>query len=357
MPDSREIQTFDFRENDYAISASILQDKGMIIGGSTNSIRDNRDMLVMRIDENNQKVWVKSIGGKTTDRCFNVIELDDHSFIAVGSIQVSSGNLDMLVLRLSKTGEIIWSRNFGGRYNEDGRAVVQADDGSVIVVGTTASFGAGSNDVFLVKITKEGQLFWQRTFGNTSIDVGNDIKKLENGDFIIAGYSSNGIYPFHTLLIRVSSEGDELWKKIYTMGVSSDGRSVSILPDGGYIVSGNVRLSPYSGAISTMILRTDADGNVMWHNSFLGSTETNHGIILKDNIYAVAGQITTRQTNAFVMTVDAISGAQIDFKMYGTSGYSSANAILKKGSDFFVVGWIETDRIKKIDVFIEKINF
>ena len=358
MPKHRDMQTFDFGNDDYAVSACTLHDGGMIIGGSTNSVRENQDMLIMSIDDNNRTVWTKSVGGKTTDRCFNVIELDDHSVIAVGSVQVATGNNDMLILRLSKTGEIIWSRNFGGRYNEEGRAAVQSDDGSILVVGTTASFGAGSNDVFLVKINKEGLLMWQRTFGGTSVEVGKDIKKLKNDDFIITGYSSNGIYPFHTFLMKISSEGDELWQRVYIMGESSEGRSVSELTDGGYIITGATRLSRFSDNRSSMVLRTDVDGNVVWYKSYsFGSNEANQGIIIKNNVYAVAGQLMSGNSNAFVMTVDVASGGQMNVKSYGTSGYSSANAILKKGSDFFIVGWIETDRLKKLDVLIERLNF
>lgn len=358
MPAHRDMQAFDFGNNDYAVSACALHDGGMIIGGSTNSVRENQDMLIMRTDNDNRAVWTKSVGGKTTDRCFSVIQLDDHSVLAVGSIQVASGNNDMLVLRLSSTGEIIWSRNFGGRYNEEGRSAVQSDDGSILIVGTTTSYGAGSNDVYLVKITKDGLLQWQRTFGNTSLDVGKDIKKTHNGGFIITGYSSNGIYPFHTLLVKINSEGDELWQKVYIMGESTEGRSVSVLPDGGYIVTGAARLSRLSDSRASIVLRTDAGGNVVWYKSYsFGSNEANQGIIIKNNVYAVAGQLMSGNSSAFVMTVDVTNGEQMDMRSYGISGYSSANSILKNGSDVFIVGWIEIDRSKELDVLIERLNF
>lgn len=358
IPVHNGIQTFDFGENDFALTACTLQSGSIIIGGSTNSIRDNQDMLIMCVDDNNNTVWSKSAGGKTSDRCYAVIELEDHSIIAVGSVQISAGNNDMLVLRLNKAGAIMWSRNFGGPLNEEGRSVIQSSDGSIVIVGSTSSFGTGRNDVFLVKISLDGRLIWQRTFGTVNADVGRSIKQLKNGDYIVTGYASNGIYPFHTLLLKVNQTGEEIWSNVYIMGESSEGRSVDVLPDGSYIVSGSTHLSRLSDNRSSMALRADENGNVIWHKNYsLGNNEANQGIILRDNIYAVAGFLTSSRTNAFVMTVDVASGEQTAIQTYGSSGNSSANALIKKGSDYYIVGWIEYDKVKKQDVFIEKLNF
>ena len=57
------------------------------------------------------------------------------------------------------------------------------------MAGDTDSFGNGKSDVYLIKIDKDGNKVWQKTFGGSKDDYANAITPTKDGGFIVAGYT------------------------------------------------------------------------------------------------------------------------------------------------------------------------
>jgi hypothetical protein len=112
-------------------------------------------------------------------------------------------------------------------------------DGGFVVVGYTKSFGAGGNDVYLVRVDSTGDTLWTRTYGGSGWDYGYSVDETMDGGFVVAGYSNSfGSGSYDVYLVRVDSEGDTLWTETYG-GLGGDyGYSVQQIMDGGLIVTG-----------------------------------------------------------------------------------------------------------------------
>ena len=54
-----------------------------------------------------------------------------------------------------------WERTFGKSDYDTGYSVQQTTDGGYIVTGSTWSFGAGEEDVWVLKLNSDGSIAWQ----------------------------------------------------------------------------------------------------------------------------------------------------------------------------------------------------
>jgi hypothetical protein len=140
---------------------------------------------------------------------------------------------------LAQAPDTMWTKTFGGMESDWGNSVRQTNDGGYIITGFTTSFGAGLDDVWLIKTDYSGDTLWTKTFGGTSSDVFSSIQQTSDGGYIITGHTDSfGAGGEDGWLIKVDDLGDTIWTK--TIGGSSQEfcSSVEQIQDGGYIITG-----------------------------------------------------------------------------------------------------------------------
>lgn len=88
-----------------------------------------------------------------------------------------------------------WQKNYGGSEYDSGSGVVVNQNGEFIIVGTTVSEdfdinnNYGSSDLWILKLTAEGVLIYEKNMGGTSEDFGYSIVYQEENKFIVTGLS------------------------------------------------------------------------------------------------------------------------------------------------------------------------
>ncbi len=120
-----------------------------------------------------------------------------------------AGNYDFLVLKLASDGSLSWARTFGWTYDEYLYSIIQTTDGGFAVAGWTGSFGAGSTDFLILKLASDGSLSWARTFGGTSDDNAYSIIQTTDGGFAVAGDTrSFGAGSNDVLVLKLDQNGN-----------------------------------------------------------------------------------------------------------------------------------------------------
>jgi len=206
--------------------------------------------------------WERTFGGSGSDWGMAVQQTSDGGYIIAGRTDsFGAGSDDVYLIKTDPSGNLVWQRTFGGSGSDWGVAVQQTSDGGYIIAGSTDSFGAGSYDVYLIKTNSSGILIWQKTFGGPGEDRGFAVQETKDGGYIICGSAANDIYaPFDIYLIKTDHHGDKLWERTFGDQGGDLGLSVLQTQDGGYIITGST--ATHDGAMACLI-KTDDQGNSM----------------------------------------------------------------------------------------------
>ncbi|HKR07336.1 MAG TPA: T9SS type A sorting domain-containing protein [Bacteroidia bacterium] len=262
---------------DNARSVQQTNDGGFIIGGYHNSFGlDDFDIYLIKTDANGNPLWTKTFGGPFDDYGGSVQQTADGGYIITGYIgNLGAGDADVYLIKTDANGDSLWTKTFGGINENDGYSVHQTIDGGYIITGETNSFGAGGFDVYLIKTDSIGNLLWSKTFGGTGDDIGFAVQQTTDGGYIITGYKEKlgGFIHFDVYLIKTDTMGNLLWSK--TFGGTGDevGFGVQQTTDGGYIISGFTASFGTVGYADVYLIKADVNGNLLWSKIFGGSND------------------------------------------------------------------------------------
>jgi len=99
------------------------------------------------------------------------------------------GGADALLIRVDDQGNESWRKTFGGARNDELRAVDVLSDGSIIAVGETNSYSSGFPDMLMVKVSDSGETHWQKVIGRgpSHYDIATSVQAHPDGSFVLAG--------------------------------------------------------------------------------------------------------------------------------------------------------------------------
>jgi hypothetical protein len=198
-------------------SANTIQqttDGGYILAANSSTFpleeTQERNCQLLRLDSSGNILWQYRYSAGADGRVDDVLQTSDGGFIISGWTKAfGAGETDCWILKIRTDGSIEWQRAFGGSRLDALNSIQETDDGGFIAAGTTTSFGAGSSDGHVTKLSASGEVEWQRTFGGTNQDELHDIQKTSEGGFIVAGCTTSfGIGEEDALVITLDSSGN-----------------------------------------------------------------------------------------------------------------------------------------------------
>ena len=255
-------RTYGGSSYDYGESVAQTSDGGYIVAGYTYSFgAGGYDVYLVKTDAVGDTIWTRTYGGFDVDFGYSVAQTSDGGYIVAGeTYSFGAGGSDVYIVKTDAVGDTLWTRTYGGSDYDYGRSVAQTSDGGYIVAGYTASFGAGSWDVYLVKTDGLGDTIWTRTYGGSDGDYSNSVAQTSDGGYIAAGYTSSfGAGYNDVYLVKTDAVGDTIWTRTYGGGNTDKGYSVAQTSDGGYIVAGYTR-SFGAGEDDVYLVKTDSLG-------------------------------------------------------------------------------------------------
>jgi hypothetical protein len=276
-PDTLWTRTYGDSGSDYGFSVLEVAEEpgGYVIAGYSLSYSGSVyfDVYLIRTDQDGDTVWTRTYGGSDDDYGLCVDQTSDDGYIIVGATRsFGAGGDDVYLIKIDQDGGMLWTRTYGGPGDDIGYAVQQTSDGGFVILGETLSFGAGGADVYLIRTDAVGDIIWEDTYGDSGYEKGYSVKETSDLGFIIAGFTdSYGAGNGDVYLIKTGAIGDTMWTRTYGGTDLDVGVSVRQTSDGGYIVAG---YSYSFGADSDVyVIKTDEYGVSSWIWNYGGGSD------------------------------------------------------------------------------------
>jgi hypothetical protein len=211
--DGNIIWDFTMGTEDFDFASAIIEtsDRGFLVscsstptsGGNIDCLPFNEfaEIVLFKLDSVANIEWQQCYGGSDSESVLDIVETTDGYLLAcsaysndgditgagyhLGYENSGSQTRDIWLVKIDLTGNIIWSKCYGGTKNETPHRIFQTEDGGFIVFGEAESFdgdvtgnhsaGPGISDIWVFKIDSVGQLIWQQCIG------GNGYERIESG--------------------------------------------------------------------------------------------------------------------------------------------------------------------------------
>jgi hypothetical protein len=315
---------------------------GAVLAFTSSATDPGGDSVAIRFDwgDGDTSGWTAWLAG-------GAVATDSHSWSTPDTFQVcaQAKNASGAISDWSKYHTVaitaIWTATFGGPADDEGYSVVASADGGYVVAGHTSSFGAGSDDIYLVKTDAGGKQVWTRTFGGTGFDAGYSIAPTADGGYITTGVRFTDYVGYSDVcLVKTDASGNEVGgDNIGWIGIDI-GRSVAQTSDGGYIVAGETD-SYGAGQRDVYLVKADANCHYVWHKVFGGVyMDVGRSVALtSDGGYIVLGETDPDGSNKpdmYLIRTDA-SGNQVWAKTFDGGGAEHGYSVQPTSDGGFIL--------------------
>jgi hypothetical protein len=331
-------------DDDRAYNAITAGDGYLVVGSSESNKTGVTVGWALRLDQDGNVIWNQTFLEGSGTELRVALNLTD-GFLLVGNEFLPSGDENGYVAKINSQGALMWQKTIGGEDLNKLFSAIAAPD-CFVLFGLTYSNANGESNAWVVKIDANGNVVWNKTYGNATYTAATTGALAPDGNYMVAGYtSSRGDNNYDFLLMQIDPNGNMIWNKTYGGTGSQEASAMTKAPDG-YVIVGDTQ-SPDSN-MHSWVVKVDWNGTMLWAKTVGGKNADSPYFIIssEDGGYLVGG---------FTFSFGAVNRDFWLFKIDDSGqvawsciipkdglGYQEAYGIIQTGKNQYVmVGWTD----------------
>jgi hypothetical protein len=284
------------QEGGFALVGTSFSPKGL---DKKEDSKGGSDIWFIRINEFGDELWQKTLGTAQDEEAKAVIQTTDFGFFVAGNIQNAPkgfGSKDVIVSKIDKNGKEISQIILGGKgLDEVEKMIPTIDGGALLGIYSRSSIGGskktenfGEGDFWVVKLSKDGKVEWEKNFGGKGDDhlrtlamtsmgyiVGGESRSERSGNKTVGIEEGTDIW-----LISLNDKGEEIWQKSYNFKNRDVLMGMNVVKTGDDKSSKGILLGGYTQAEGRIeaddetfwMLYLDQNGNEQWRKHVKGES-------------------------------------------------------------------------------------
>ncbi len=252
--------------------------------------------------------WERVYGGGGFDALNGIAQTPDGGFILAGYYGLNKAQL----IKVDADGKQQWNRQYGTLYFN---SVIVSQDGGYLIAGYTS---LNNRNVYLLKTDAAGNVVWEKNYGGTLAEEGNDLVELGDGSIAITGFRKVSATKEELFILKTSSTGAQLWWNNYAgaAGVKKKGYGIVLAPNNDLVVAGEIKESDSVKKDMYVVRVDDNSGTLVWANKYgLLDSDLQPGdedalsIETDGNNFIIVGTSNTEPDLGVVAKIDGNGGA------------------------------------------------
>ena len=256
--------------SEVAKDLALASDGTTISTGYTTSYgTGDKDIFISKTDINGNVIWFKTWGGIADEEAESIAVSEDGSFVISGdTFSYGNGDSESVIIKFNSNGDLLWNRTWGNSNWDSTGDIVITNDNGYAFTGQTNISGAGNADAFIARFDTNGTLLWTRTWGGTNNENAWNLTETKDGSLIISShtYGFGSVTKNQGMIAKFSSNGTLQWNRLW--GNSSIGHTFlgDIIEDevGNIYVTGSTRIFGDGTESGLLLIKYTADGTFLW---------------------------------------------------------------------------------------------
>jgi hypothetical protein len=249
--------------NDYGLFLLVTQSGQLLVCGETQTATNGLDAFFCLFDTSGALLWRKTYGGPQNESAKGVAQTATGNFVATGFVSGAAGLNDVLLLRTDAAGNQLFLTTLGNTDNDYGQAIKALPDSGSLLVSDTRDPSSGDYNILVIRLDKNDNVVWANTYGDTHDNGSQSLTLLSDGTFMVCGETHTPTSPaFDFSLEKIDMAGVSQWRSVFG-GTGNDAAFGVLEVYGGYLLCGYSN-SGFTGPVSATLARTDTAGNLLW---------------------------------------------------------------------------------------------